>query len=432
MHIYIQLIQLVFKPCSEVEDPMKRIHKSKFLLMVLATQCITSGMIVHAVPGAELAATVTRALWGGATKVGNAVKNNIVAITGTIGVASVGKIVLTGNCDPSDLAVAGISLGLTGTISFCKMLHTRFVTLRNIEKMLESKRGRLKLYNWFLYTYPTAQEAWQKKDALLIDLKKDYKEKTKRDLLNILKKEKTELEDYRKKLKQFARLFDFGIHKSIKKAINQLELNPNKPELWTTEQATALDNRIKPSCRNGLIYWLLLRLNYGKAAKLYWEIYKRLERLKVIEDIVKSKQWDSMQNPVYNALYVLRQSVNDVQEVIGNLREDVSLQVKSDDSQAVCLPQEHEHEIKSQLNKILTSINGTIAYLDAMPPNHWPYNIDVMKDECNKSLQDVLTRISNLLVSFQPNPSALIRQTVLTTLAGCKQTINGLLASTQS
>jgi len=85
----------------------------------------------------------------------------------------------------------------------------------------------------------------------------------------------------------------FGRHKkAVGEGFYNNELNPG--------QENTLNNEMRNSLKTTLKHWLFLRPNFGKAASIYWEIIKRIQRLQAINFVVTNNRVNAnVHYPIY-------------------------------------------------------------------------------------------------------------------------------------
>jgi len=82
-------------------------------------------------------------------------------------------------------------------------------------------------------------------------------------------------------------------------------------------QENTLNNEMRNTLKTTLKHWLFLRPNFGKAASIYWEIIKRIQRLQAIKLVVSNNNRvnNNVQHPIYVPARNNRQNNNAVIQV---------------------------------------------------------------------------------------------------------------------
>ena len=205
------------------------------------------------------------------------------------------------------VAVAGFSAARTAW-NYYKIWSTG-QKIKPVNPMVRIGQEDTKFYNWRLQSYPTAGSIAQGKNVAN-RLQKDIKANklalergvhnriAQQAILDAIAVEKTELSDSLKNLEHFVKYFTwinvgpvkegFGLHRAFEQVCDQVGVSWN-PSEWDKAEELSVEHGMNIRFHTGWTQFFLLKPNYGPAARVYWETFKRLERLKAIEAVVMTE-----------------------------------------------------------------------------------------------------------------------------------------------
>jgi len=159
-----------------------------------------------------------------------------------------------------------------------------------------------KVHSWALDEFPTAGFILENRQAFVqnftdswvhLDVQQDSSQSWHKNVVHTIDRELTDLETSLKKVEGYvffpSRVWDrVGINKSFVDSCKRSDLRQRDFHMnrLTYAQETLLDDAMQEQLVTKSKHWFCCCPNFGKASKLYWELKKRIQRLKAIKAVL--------------------------------------------------------------------------------------------------------------------------------------------------
>lgn len=212
------------------------------------------------------------------------------------------------------------------------LAHLNYFGNRNKIKKIENSLSKTtfadgchKLYNWRIEPYEHCNNTvfWsfasdiannvEQQDAVIAWLRHDLEHQkvyffnrcekvtTFSDIEDAIMQEKKELQDYLRTLRAITKSYGIGSPEVITKIGTKNTIGWTQ-EKWEQKNRELTNRYTKNSFLN----------NGNRASRLYWNVFKRLERLKVLEEIILKPVSQEQQEQLKNDVVVVRNNINNL------------------------------------------------------------------------------------------------------------------------